>query len=61
MRMICQLAADTRGNTAIEYTLIAALIVLAIMGSLIAFGGSNQALWDQTFGSIVAAMQAVAS
>ena len=40
------LRAEDRGATAIEYGLIAALIVVAIIGSLNALGGSAGGMWS---------------
>jgi pilus assembly protein Flp/PilA len=39
------LAANTRGATAIEYGLIAALIVVAMMGALGGLGGGVGGMW----------------
>jgi len=36
---------DTKGATAIEYALIAALIVLAVVGSFTILGRSSNGLW----------------
>jgi pilus assembly protein Flp/PilA len=41
------LRADRRGATAIEYGLIAALIVMAMMGGLAALGGGAGGLWTK--------------
>lgn len=41
------LRADRRGATAIEYGLIAALIVIAMMGALQALGGGVNGKWSQ--------------
>ena len=38
---------DERGATAIEYGLIAALIVLAMMGGLKALGGGSEGMWTK--------------
>lgn len=38
---------DERGATAIEYGLIAALIVLAMMGGLSALGGGSDGMWTK--------------
>ncbi len=43
--MFCRLLADRRGATAIEYGLIAALIVLAMIGGLAALGGGTGGMW----------------
>jgi pilus assembly protein Flp/PilA len=40
-----RLFADRRGATAIEYGLIAALIVIAMMGALSALGGGSGGMW----------------
>jgi pilus assembly protein Flp/PilA len=39
------LLADKRGATAIEYGLIAALIVIAMMGALSGLGGGVGGMW----------------
>lgn len=41
------LRAEDRGATAIEYGLIAALIVVAIIGGLNALGGSAGGMWSR--------------
>ena len=48
------LRSDKRGATAIEYGLIAALIVIAMMGGLAAMGGGVGGMWTK-IGSAVAA------
>ena len=45
--MLRKLGADQRGATAIEYGLIAALIVIAMMGGLSAMGGGSQGMWGK--------------
>jgi len=47
------LLADKKGATAIEYGLIAALIVVAMMGGLRAMGGGMGGMWT----NIAAAVQ----
>jgi pilus assembly protein Flp/PilA len=42
-----KLCADKRGATAIEYGLIAALIVVAMMGGLSALGGGATGMWGK--------------
>jgi pilus assembly protein Flp/PilA len=42
-----KLGADRRGATAIEYGLIAALIVVAMMGGLSALGGGAGGMWSK--------------
>ncbi len=44
MRMLC---ADRRGATAIEYGLIAALIIIAMLGGLQALGGGTNGMWGR--------------
>ena len=41
------LGADQRGATAIEYGLIAALIVVAMVGGLSQLGGGAMGMWTQ--------------
>ena len=40
-----KLRSDKRGATAIEYGLIAALIVIAMMGALSKLGGGSEGMW----------------
>jgi pilus assembly protein Flp/PilA len=42
-----KLSADSRGATAIEYGLIAALIVIAMMGGLQSLGGGVGGMWGK--------------
>ena len=42
---LCRLLADQKGATAIEYGLIVALIVLAMIGGLSALGGGSGGMW----------------
>ncbi len=44
-RMLCRLLADRRGAAAVEYGLIAALIIIAMMGGLAALGGGTGGMW----------------
>lgn len=46
------LRADRRGATAIEYGLIVALIVVAMMGALQALGGGVNGKWGQLANTI---------
>lgn len=41
------LGRDSRGATAIEYGLIAALIVIAMMGGLSTLGGGANGMWGK--------------
>jgi pilus assembly protein Flp/PilA len=45
--MIRSARADQRGATAIEYGLIAALIVIAMMGGLATLGGGAGGMWTK--------------
>jgi pilus assembly protein Flp/PilA len=48
IRMILRkLRTDVSGATAIEYGLIAALIIIAMMGGLQALGGSTNGMWGK--------------
>ena len=49
MRLLC---ADQRGATAIEYGLIAALIVVAMMGGLQAMGGGVGGMWGKILSNV---------
>ena len=42
-----KLRADQRGATAVEYGLIAALIVIAMMGGLRTLGGGANGMWGK--------------
>ena len=46
LRKLRRICADDRGATAIEYGLIVALIVLAMMASLQLFASSSIAMWN---------------
>ena len=43
---LCRLAACRRGATAIEYGLIASLIVVVMIGGLRALGGGTGGMWS---------------
>jgi pilus assembly protein Flp/PilA len=51
-----RLLADQTGATAIEYGLIAALIVIAMMGGLSAMGGGAGGMWGKIVTNAQAAM-----
>lgn len=53
-KILRMLGADQRGATAIEYGLIASLIIVAMMGGLSLLGGSTGAMW----GKLLTAVQA---
>jgi pilus assembly protein Flp/PilA len=42
-----KLGVDTRGATAIEYGLIAALIAIACVGGLKSLGGGSNGMWSR--------------
>ena len=46
-RTLRTLGADKRGATAIEYGLIVALIVVAMMGALAGLGGGVGGMWSK--------------
>ncbi len=45
--LLRRLLADQRGATAIEYGLIASLIIIAMMGGLTALGGGAGGMWTK--------------
>jgi pilus assembly protein Flp/PilA len=45
---------DSRGATAVEYGLIAALIVVGIMGALTSFGSATIDMWNNVAATVVA-------
>jgi pilus assembly protein Flp/PilA len=60
-QLIKRLLADQRGATAIEYGLILALIVLAMIGALSAFAGESELTWNTVAAKISAAIQGSAA
>ena len=50
------LGLDDRGATAIEYGLIASLIILAMVGGISGLGGGVAGGWDSLAGKVDAAM-----
>lgn len=54
-RLMCAFAGDTRGATAVEYGLLASLIVLGVLAGMQALGGSTGTLYA-TFAVIAGAM-----
>ncbi|MCV0383665.1 MAG: Flp family type IVb pilin [Erythrobacter sp.] len=52
-----QLARDQKGATAVEYGLILALVFLAMLGAVQAFGRNAIAIWDGTSTKIVEASE----
>ena len=49
-----ELLANSKGATAIEYGLIAALIVVAMMGGLSALGGGSSGMWTKVNNAVQA-------
>ncbi|MEG9268496.1 Flp family type IVb pilin [Qipengyuania sp. Mu-71] len=49
-----KLGRDTRGATAVEYGLILALIFLAMIGGIQAFGTTATAMWTSIEAAVVA-------
>lgn len=47
IRKLRRLRSDKRGATVIEYGLIAALIVIAIMGAMRSLGGGANGMWSK--------------
>jgi pilus assembly protein Flp/PilA len=54
--MLRRLSRDNRGATAIEYGLIAALIVVAMMGGLSALGGGAGGMWTKINNTVQTSM-----
>lgn len=54
-RVIGKLIRDTRGATAIEYGLILALLVIAILSGVAALGGATGNMWGNMTAKVVAA------
>lgn len=53
MRLLAKLIRDTRGASAVEYALICALIVLAMIAGLNAVAGSTIAMWNDVSSNVV--------
>ena len=56
LKNLRRLMSDCRGATAIEYGLILAMVFLAMIGAVVAFGEENTALFDRVSSTSVAAM-----
>ena len=54
--LLSRFVADTRGTTAIEYGLIAAMIAVACIGGMRALGNSNTTGWGNTSAKLTDAM-----
>lgn len=55
-RLKTGLSVDDKGATAVEYGLLLALMVLALVGALAATGGSTQDQWDGVANKVGEAM-----
>ena len=55
-KLLSRIGADNSGATAVEYGLIAALIVLAAVGGFQAVGNSNTTGWGAVDEKVTAAM-----
>ena len=55
IRALLRLVRDTRGATAVEYGLILAVIVLALMASLIGVADVTTNMWSDISSKVVAA------
>ena len=53
MRFIAKLIRDTEGASAVEYALICALIVLAMIAGLNAVAGSTISMWNEVSENVV--------
>jgi pilus assembly protein Flp/PilA len=53
MRFFAKVIRDTRGASAVEYALICALIVLAMIAGLNAVAGSTIAMWNDVSDNVV--------
>ena len=51
-----ELLRDTRGGTAIEYGLIAALVVIAMIGALSSLADENNGIWSWVNEDVLNAM-----
>lgn len=56
LKLCRKLRSDKRGATVIEYGLIAALIIIAIMTSLKALGGGANGMWGKLSNKVENAM-----
>jgi pilus assembly protein Flp/PilA len=51
--MLRRLLADQTGATAIEYGLIASLIIIAMMGGLATLGGGSNGMWTRVHTAVM--------
>jgi pilus assembly protein Flp/PilA len=56
IRFLARLCRDDSGATAIEYGLIIALVFLAILGALTAFGDATRTLFDGVMTAVQSAI-----
>jgi pilus assembly protein Flp/PilA len=54
-RFLARLGRDATGATAIEYGLILALIVVAVMGAIAGLGGGVLGAWSEMANTVVSA------
>jgi pilus assembly protein Flp/PilA len=55
MRMFRRLLRDRKAATAVEYALVLALIVLAMLGGLTMFANTTVGMWNNVSTSVVTA------
>ena len=53
MRLLAKLLRDTKAASAVEYALICALIVLAMIAGLNAFAGATITMWNDVSTTVV--------
>jgi len=56
VKLVSCFASDEQGVASIEYALIAALIAIAILGSLVSLSGATHAMYDRISGSVLDAI-----
>jgi len=49
MRWIKNFVREDEAATAVEYAVLLALILLAVIGAIRSFGGANAGLWGNTY------------
>lgn len=50
-------AQDRRGNPAIEYALVGAIVAISAIGGLMALGGGAGGMWDETGADILNSLE----
>jgi len=53
LKLICRLVASQKGATAVEYGLILAMIVIAMMASLSGFATKTNAMWNRVTNEVM--------